>query len=58
MIELFGLIAGLVGDVHAELGEEVLVHSRQDDGRVRFAATQLVKLVDGKLNEGICHGAN
>ena len=38
MIKLLGLIFRLVGDVDADLGEEVFVNAREYDRRVRLAA--------------------
>lgn len=58
MIKLLGLIFRLVGDVDADLGEEVFVNAREYDRRVRLAASQLAELIYCKLSQRICDSAD
>ena len=44
MMQLFRLIHGLVGEMHAELFEQVFVHLRKDDGRMCLTAAQFSEL--------------
>ena len=58
MKELFGLETRLERDVHLELFEHVLIHVREDDGRVRLAVRELFELLHGDLGGRVVHGAD
>ena len=49
MKELFGLEMRLKRDVDLELLEHILVHVREDDGRVRLTVRELCQLLHGDL---------
>lgn len=51
MIELFGLVMRLAGEVHAELFENAGIDLREHDGGMDLAAGKLGKLRERKL----CH---
>ena len=55
MKELFGLEMRLERDVYLELLEHILVHVREDDGRVRLAVRELFELLHGDLCGRVVH---
>ena len=58
MKELFGLEMRLKRDVDLELLEHILVHVREDDGRVRLAVRELCQLLHGDLGGRVACGAD
>ena len=58
MKELFGLKMRLKRDVDLELLEHILVHVREDDGRVRLTVCELFQLLHGDLGGRVACGAD
>ena len=58
MKELFGLEMRLKRDVDLELLEHILVHVREDDGRVRLTVRELCQLLHGDLGGRVACGAD
>ena len=58
MKELFGLEMRLKRDVYLELLEHILVHVREDDGRVRLTVRELCQLLHGDLSGRVACGAD
>ena len=53
MIQLFGLVLGLAGEVDTQAAEGVLVHVGEDNRGVGLAAPQLFQLGHGQLGGGV-----
>lgn len=53
MIQLFGLVFRLTGEIDAQLAEYVFIYLGQDDGGVGLTAPELGKLIHSQLGSGI-----
>lgn len=58
MVELFVLVNGLAGDIHAELFEYAVVDLGENDGRMRVAVLEIGKRVHCAGGNWIGRGAD